>query len=133
LRKAFVQFAGKMQHSPGFPQTFNGSDSEKRRGFAYTRTVRPARNRVGFNYEKCPAWGWKRCVRLFRLTTETRMTTYFTIGDFILLIPMALAGALFLGAVPCATEFRHNLLRVLGVILGLGVAVLLVEGLPALI
>ncbi|MBZ4231297.1 hypothetical protein LAN31_21990, partial [Mycobacterium tuberculosis] len=49
------------------------------------------------------------------------MTTYFTIGDFILLIPMALAGALFLGAVPCATEFRHNLLRVLGVILGVGV------------
>ncbi len=50
------------------------------------------------------------------------MTTYFTIGDFILLIPMALAGALFLGAVPCATQFRHNLLRVLGVILGVGVA-----------
>ncbi len=72
-------------------------------------------------------------MRLFRLTTETRMTTYFTIGDFILLIPMALAGALFLGAVPCATEFRHNLLRVLGVILGVGVAVLLVEGLPALL
>ncbi|WP_321942236.1 hypothetical protein [Burkholderia cenocepacia] len=61
------------------------------------------------------------------------MTTYFTIGDFILLIPMALAGALFLGAVPCATQLRHNLLRVLGVILGVGVAVLLVEGLPALI
>lgn len=64
---------------------------------------------------------------------ETRMTTYFTIGDFILLIPMALAGALFLGAVPCATNFRHNLLRVLGAMLGVGVAVLLVEGLPALI
>ena len=61
------------------------------------------------------------------------MTTYFTIGDFILLIPMALAGALFLGAVPCATQFRHNLLRVLGVRLGVGVAVVLVEGLPALI
>ncbi|KVN36392.1 hypothetical protein WJ63_03145 [Burkholderia pyrrocinia] len=61
------------------------------------------------------------------------MTTYFTIGDFILLIPMALAGALFLGAVPCATSFRHNLLRVLGAMLGVGVAVLLVEGLPALI
>ncbi|EAY63407.1 hypothetical protein BCPG_01687 [Burkholderia cenocepacia PC184] len=71
--------------------------------------------------------------RPLRSTLETRMTTYFTIGDFILLIPMALAGALFLGAVPCATQFRHNLLRVLGVILGVGVAVLLVEGLPALI
>lgn len=61
------------------------------------------------------------------------MSTYFTIADFILLIPMALAGALFLGAVPCATEFRHNVLRVLGAMLGMAVAVLLVEGLPALI
>ncbi|WDD95667.1 hypothetical protein Bsp3421_005843 [Burkholderia sp. FERM BP-3421] len=61
------------------------------------------------------------------------MSTYFTIGDFILLIPMALAGALFLGAVPCATEFRHNVLRVFGAMLGVMVAVLLVEGLPALI
>jgi len=61
------------------------------------------------------------------------MTTYFTIGDFILLIPMGLAGALFLGAVPCTTRFRHNLLRVIGAILGVGVAMLLVEGLPALI
>ncbi|WP_308142406.1 hypothetical protein [Burkholderia pseudomallei] len=61
------------------------------------------------------------------------MPTYFTIADFILLIPMALAGALFLGAVPCATEFRHNVLRVLGAMLGVAVAVLLVEGLPALI
>ncbi|AIO65028.1 hypothetical protein WS62_01400 [Burkholderia sp. ABCPW 14] len=61
------------------------------------------------------------------------MSTYFTIGDFILLIPMALAGALFLGAIPCATEFRHNVLRVLGAMLGMAVAVLLVEGLPALI
>ena len=33
------------------------------------------------------------------------MNTYFTIGDFILIIPMALAGILFLGAVPCATQF----------------------------
>src|SRR5258708_23287231 len=64
---------------------------------------------------------------------ETSMTTYFTIGDFILVIPMALAGALFLGACPCATEFRHNVLRVLGALLGVAVAVLLVEGLPALV
>lgn len=61
------------------------------------------------------------------------MTTYFTIADFILLIPMALAGALFLGAIPCANEFRHNVLRVIGAMLGVAVAVLLVEGLPALI
>jgi hypothetical protein len=64
---------------------------------------------------------------------ETSMTTYFTIADFILVIPMALAGALFLGACPCATEFRHNVLRVIGALLGVGVAILLVEGLPALV
>lgn len=61
------------------------------------------------------------------------MTTYFTIGDFVLLIPLAFAGALFLGAIPCSTQFRHNLLRVLGALLGVGVAMLLVEGLPAMI
>ncbi|MEQ5840572.1 hypothetical protein N0A02_14175 [Paraburkholderia acidicola] len=60
------------------------------------------------------------------------MTTYFTISDFILVIPMALAGALFLGALPCATEFKHNTLRVLGALLGVAFAVVLVEGLPAL-
>jgi hypothetical protein len=64
---------------------------------------------------------------------ETRMTTYFTIGDFILVIPMALAGALFVGALPCKTEFRHNALRVLGALIGVVFAVVLVEGLPALV
>jgi len=58
---------------------------------------------------------------------------YFTISDFILVIPMALAGALFLGALPCKTEFRHNTLRVLGALLGVMFAVALVEGLPALV
>jgi hypothetical protein len=61
------------------------------------------------------------------------MNTYFTIGDFILIIPMALAGILFLGAVPCATQLRRNALRVFGALLGVMVAVLLVEGLPALV
>ncbi|WP_118181858.1 hypothetical protein [Paraburkholderia phosphatilytica] len=60
------------------------------------------------------------------------MTNYFTVADFILVIPMALAGALFLGALPCATEFRHNVLRVIGALLGVAFAVVLVEGLPAL-
>ena len=64
---------------------------------------------------------------------ETSMTTYFTIGDFILVIPMALAGALFVGALPCKTELRHNALRVLGALLGVVFAVVLVEGLPALV
>jgi hypothetical protein len=67
------------------------------------------------------------------LEKETGMTTYFTIGDFILVIPMALAGALFVGALPCKTEFRHNALRVLGALIGVVFAVVLVEGLPALV
>ena len=58
---------------------------------------------------------------------------YFTIGDFILVIPMALAGMLFLGALPCKSELKHNGLRVLGAILGVMFAVVLVEGLPALV
>lgn len=60
------------------------------------------------------------------------MTTYFTMGDFILVIPMALAGALFLGALPTSSAFKHNVLRVLGALLGVAFAVVLVEGLPAL-
>ncbi|WJF90176.1 hypothetical protein QS306_00315 [Paraburkholderia bonniea] len=61
------------------------------------------------------------------------MTTYFTLADFILVIPMALAGALFVGALPCRTEFRHNVLRVLGALLGVVCAIALVEGLPVLV
>ena len=61
------------------------------------------------------------------------MTTNITSGDFILVIPMALAGALFVGALPCKTELRHNVLRVLGALLGVVFAVMLVEGLPALV
>jgi hypothetical protein len=37
------------------------------------------------------------------------------------------------GAVPCKTEFRHNVFRLIGALMGVGVAVLLVEGLPALV
>ncbi|HVE07436.1 MAG TPA: hypothetical protein VNE00_09305 [Paraburkholderia sp.] len=59
--------------------------------------------------------------------------TYFTISDFILVIPMALAGMLFLGALPCNSVFKHNALRVLGALLGVAAAVMLVEGLPALV
>lgn len=60
------------------------------------------------------------------------MSTTFTLSDFILVIPMALAGALFLGALPTSSRLLHNLLRVFGVLLGVGFAVVLVEGLPAL-
>ncbi|ASL43888.1 hypothetical protein bAD24_I10370 [Burkholderia sp. AD24] len=75
---------------------------------------------------------WRRCPSQYQVM-ETTMTTYFTIGDFILVIPMALAGALFVGALPCKTEFRHNVLRVLGALIGVMFAVVLVEGLPALV
>ncbi|MGN6232044.1 MAG: hypothetical protein ACTHNZ_12905 [Trinickia sp.] len=61
------------------------------------------------------------------------MSTYFTISDFILVIPMALAGALFLGACPAHSRAVHNILRVLGAMLGVVFAVVLVEGLPVLI
>ncbi|TKC78187.1 hypothetical protein FAZ69_31860 [Trinickia terrae] len=60
------------------------------------------------------------------------MSTYFTIGDLILILPMAFAGALFLGALPTSSSFKHNVLRVLGALLGAAFAVVLVEGLPAL-
>ncbi len=60
------------------------------------------------------------------------MPTTFTISDFILIIPMALAGALFLGALPTSSRFIHNVLRVLGALIGVAFAVVLVEGLPAL-
>jgi hypothetical protein len=63
---------------------------------------------------------------------ETSMT-YFTIEDYILVIPMALAGALFLGAIPCATTMRKNTLKALGAMVGILVAFALVETLPALI
>jgi hypothetical protein len=56
----------------------------------------------------------------------------FTVSDFILLIPMALAGALFLGALPTSSRFLHNVLRVLGALIGVVFAVVLVEGLPVL-
>jgi hypothetical protein len=59
--------------------------------------------------------------------------TYFTVSDFILVIPMALAGALFLGALPCNSALKHNSLRILGALLGVMCAVMLVEGLPALV
>ena len=57
---------------------------------------------------------------------------YLTINDFILLIPMALAGALFLGAIPVASKAGLTALRIFGAILGAVAALVLVEGLPAL-
>ncbi len=57
----------------------------------------------------------------------------FTINDFILLIPMALAGALFLGAVPVRSKMRINSLRLLGAAIGALCGILLVEALPAML
>ncbi len=56
-----------------------------------------------------------------------------TLGDLMLLIPMAFAGALFLGAIPCSSKALRKVLRTFGVLLGIMFAMLLVEGLPVLI
>jgi len=56
-----------------------------------------------------------------------------TLTDLILLIPMALAGALFFGAIPVASKLTLNALRIFGALLGMLCAVVLVEGLPLLI
>lgn len=61
------------------------------------------------------------------------MMIYFMIGDFILLILMVLVGVLFFGVVLCVIQFCYNLLCVFGVIFGVGVVVLFVEGLFVLI
>lgn len=57
----------------------------------------------------------------------------FTINDFILLIPMALAGALFLGAIPMRTKLRTNTLRLIGAAIGALCGMVLVEALPAML
>jgi hypothetical protein len=58
--------------------------------------------------------------------------SYFTVCDCILLIPMALAGAVILDALPCNSPLKCNSLRVLGALLGIVCTVVLVEGLPAI-
>jgi hypothetical protein len=58
--------------------------------------------------------------------------SYFTVCDLIIAIPMALAGALLLDALPCNSALKCNSLRVLGALLGVVFTVVLVEGLPAL-
>ncbi|HTI16046.1 MAG TPA: hypothetical protein VL598_00080 [Trinickia sp.] len=61
------------------------------------------------------------------------MAHAYTISDFVLIIPMAIAGVLCMGSCPCSTQLKHNVLRLVGAMLGVVFAVLLVEGLPALI
>jgi hypothetical protein len=56
----------------------------------------------------------------------------FTVFDLIIVILMALVGALFFDALPCNSALKCNSLRVLGVLLGVVFTVMLVEGLPAL-
>jgi hypothetical protein len=58
--------------------------------------------------------------------------SYFTVCDCIIVIPMALAGALFIDALPCRSRLKCNTLRVLGALLGVVFTVVLVQGLPAL-
>ena len=63
------------------------------------------------------------------------IVSYFTDSDLIIvmIILMALAGALFLDASPCNSALKCNSLRVLGALLGVVLTVVLVEGLPALV
>jgi hypothetical protein len=56
----------------------------------------------------------------------------FTVCDLLIVIPMALAGALFFDALPCDSILKCNSLRVLGALLGVVFTVMLVEGLPAI-
>jgi hypothetical protein len=56
-----------------------------------------------------------------------------TVTDLVLFIPMALAGAVFLGAVPIASRISVNTFRVVGALLGALVAFALIEAMPALI
>ncbi|CAB3759643.1 hypothetical protein [Paraburkholderia solisilvae] len=58
--------------------------------------------------------------------------SYFTVCDFIIAIPMALAGALLLDALPCNSVLKCNSQRLLGAVLGIVFTVVLVDGLPAL-
>jgi hypothetical protein len=61
---------------------------------------------------------------------EHAMSGNFTAGEFIILAPMALAGAFALGMLPVASRFTANVLRLLGALLGVVFAIVLVEGLP---
>ena len=57
--------------------------------------------------------------------------SYFTVCDLIIIIPMALAGALFFGSLPCNSALKCNSLKILGAVLGVGFTVVLVQCLPA--
>lgn len=54
-------------------------------------------------------------------------------NDFILLIPMALAGMVLSGAVPCHTRIAHYSFEVVGAVLGVAFALMLLIELPRLL
>lgn len=56
-----------------------------------------------------------------------------TSNDLMLFIPMALAGAVFLSAVPIASRMAGRSLRLVGALFGALVALLVVEALPMLL
>ncbi|MBU6491629.1 hypothetical protein [Pandoraea sp.] len=53
--------------------------------------------------------------------------------DLTLFLPMAMAGAILIGAIPVATRFTRLSLRAVGAIAGALLALLVVEALPTLI
>ncbi|WP_126354030.1 hypothetical protein [Mycoavidus cysteinexigens] len=60
------------------------------------------------------------------------MMNYPTLDDFILLLPLALAGAIMLGSIPVASKFKLTSLRIMGAVLGALFGLIFIEGLPAL-
>ncbi|SDV48469.1 hypothetical protein [Chitinasiproducens palmae] len=54
-------------------------------------------------------------------------------GNLLLLIPMALAGAILLGAVPLASRVGCSAIRAVGAVAGALLALIVLEALPALI
>jgi hypothetical protein len=56
-----------------------------------------------------------------------------TTNDFILFIPMALAGVVLTSAVPCSTRTLHYSLEICGAVVGAVAALMLIGGLRMMI
>lgn len=56
-----------------------------------------------------------------------------TRNDLILLIPMALAGVVLTGALPCHTRVAHYSFEVCGAVVGIVLALCFVAGLPLML
>ncbi len=57
----------------------------------------------------------------------------FRLDDLVLLLPLALAGAIMLGSIPVASKLKLTSLRIAGALLGALFGLIFIEGLPALV